>query len=66
MADGSFPMLGKCQLPRKGHGSDGRTGASAGDVCDFSAVITDSRAVLSLTAGSLVGFSQASMNLALS
>lgn len=41
----SFPMLDKCQLPSKGPGSDRRTGASAGDVRDFSAVMDDGRAV---------------------
>lgn len=61
-----FPMPAKRQLPGKGYGSDGRTGASAGDVRDFSAVIKDGRAVPSLPASSLVGFSQASMNHTLS
>lgn len=40
----SFPMLDKRQLPSKGPRSDGRTGASAGDVRDFSAVMDDGRA----------------------
>lgn len=62
----SFLMLDKCQLPGKGHGSDGRAGASAGDACDFSAVITDSRTLPSLPAGSLEGFSQATVNISLS
>lgn len=61
-----FPMLAKRQLPGKGLRSDRRTGASAGDVRDFSAVIEDGRAVPSLPASSLVGFSRASMNRALS
>lgn len=59
-------MLNKRQLPSKGPRSDGRTGASTGDVWNFSAVIMESRVVPSLAAGCLVGFSRALMHLALS